>query len=282
MAGRPAIWSPPRATTASPRRSRRRRVRSATSSTATPSSPTRRRRLLQNTAGNFVAPGGEGGADGPGGRRVQGRRSARLDHGPEGRRGLPDRDLHLDAVLQEAGAAQRRGPAQLRRLGARPTARRWPTAGLHPAAGGGGGEGHRPDPEHRVGWRPSSDAEPRCRSGDAAPQSARRLFASSDEAPHGKHHPTRAGGQRVRRSPSRPRPASRLFHRGFSALAMACAAGIIVLVVAIVWEIARQALPAMAAQGSGFLSAASGTPAPTSSASCRRSGARSTARSWRC
>ena len=29
------------------------------------------------------------------------------------------------------------------------------------------------------------------------------------------------------------------FDRGFSALAMACAAGIIVLVVAIVWEIAR-------------------------------------------
>ena len=35
---------------------------------------------------------------------------------------------------------------------------------------------------------------------------------------------------------------------------MACAAGIIVLVFAIVWEIARQAVPAMAAQGLGFLS----------------------------
>ncbi|MFO1075269.1 MAG: phosphate ABC transporter permease subunit PstC [Geminicoccaceae bacterium] len=43
------------------------------------------------------------------------------------------------------------------------------------------------------------------------------------------------------------------FHRGFSMLAMACAAGIILLVVAIVWEIARQAVPAMIAQGPGFL-----------------------------
>ena len=53
---------------------------------------------------------------------------------------------------------------------------------------------------------------------------------------------------------SQPPTASELvFHRGFSGLAMVCAAGIIVLVAAIVWEIARQAIPAMAAQGPGFL-----------------------------
>ena len=50
-----------------------------------------------------------------------------------------------------------------------------------------------------------------------------------------------------------PSGTERTFHRGFSLLAMGCAAGIIVLVFAIVWEIARQAVPAMVAQGPGFL-----------------------------
>ena len=50
-----------------------------------------------------------------------------------------------------------------------------------------------------------------------------------------------------------PTSSEKAFHRGFSVLAMACAAGIIVLVVAIVWEISRQAIPAMIAQGPGFL-----------------------------
>ncbi len=50
-----------------------------------------------------------------------------------------------------------------------------------------------------------------------------------------------------------PTSSEQMFHRGFSVLAMVAAAGIIVLVVAIVWEIARQAIPAMVAQGPGFL-----------------------------
>lgn len=50
-----------------------------------------------------------------------------------------------------------------------------------------------------------------------------------------------------------PTSSERAFHRGFSLLAMLCAAGIILLVVAIVWEIGRQAVPAMIAQGPGFL-----------------------------
>ncbi|MFL5337621.1 MAG: phosphate ABC transporter permease subunit PstC [Geminicoccaceae bacterium] len=50
-----------------------------------------------------------------------------------------------------------------------------------------------------------------------------------------------------------PTPAENALHRGFSALATACAVGIIVLVFAIVYQIARQAVPAMVAQGPGFL-----------------------------
>src|SRR4051794_17048121 len=50
-----------------------------------------------------------------------------------------------------------------------------------------------------------------------------------------------------------PTSAEQLFHRGFSFLAMAAAAGVIVLVFLIVYEFARQAIPAMVAQGPGFL-----------------------------
>ena len=86
------------------------RVRSATSSTATPSSPSAPIAMLQNAAGNYVAPGGEGGAVGAGrAPSSTGRRSARLDHRTRRRRRLPDRDLHLDAVLQGAGPGQGRG-----------------------------------------------------------------------------------------------------------------------------------------------------------------------------
>lgn len=66
--------------------------------------------------------------------------------------GLPDRDLHLDAVLQKAGGRARRGPAQLYHLGTQGRSGHGRPARLHPAAGGSSGQGHRPDPEHRLDW----------------------------------------------------------------------------------------------------------------------------------
>jgi phosphate transport system permease protein len=59
-----------------------------------------------------------------------------------------------------------------------------------------------------------------------------------------------AGDRSVARPPS---AAEQVFHRGFSWLAMAAAAGIVLLVAALVWEITRQAIPAMMTQGAGFL-----------------------------
>lgn len=50
-----------------------------------------------------------------------------------------------------------------------------------------------------------------------------------------------------------PTAAEQTVHRVFAGLAMAAAAGIILVVVYIVYEITRQALPAMAEQGAGFL-----------------------------
>jgi phosphate transport system permease protein len=59
-----------------------------------------------------------------------------------------------------------------------------------------------------------------------------------------------AGDRSVAQPPS---AAEQVFHRGFSWLAMAAAAGIVLLVAALVWEITRQAIPAMMTQGAGFL-----------------------------
>jgi phosphate transport system permease protein len=59
-----------------------------------------------------------------------------------------------------------------------------------------------------------------------------------------------AGDRTVGQPPS---AAERAFHRSFSWLAMAAAAGIVLLVAAMVWEITRQAIPAMMTQGAGFL-----------------------------
>ena len=59
-----------------------------------------------------------------------------------------------------------------------------------------------------------------------------------------------AGDRSVGQPPS---AAEQAFHRGFSWLALAAAAGIVLLVAAMVWEITRQAIPAMMTQGAGFL-----------------------------
>ena len=63
---------------------------------------------LQNKAGQFVAPGGEGGAEALASVQAAGR-PARVGVRSRGRQGLSDRDLHLDALLQgEQGSRRRR------------------------------------------------------------------------------------------------------------------------------------------------------------------------------
>ena len=84
--------------------------------------------ILQNNAGEYVAAGRRGRC---GGARLapSSTTDARLHHRPGRRRRLPDRDLHLDGLLQA-----RPGPGEGRRRSRRwsstasPTARRWPTS----------------------------------------------------------------------------------------------------------------------------------------------------------
>ncbi len=66
--------------------------------------------LLQNKAGEYVAPGGHGGRRGASQREAP-RRSARVDHGSRGRQILSHRHLYLDAVLQgQQGPQEGRRP----------------------------------------------------------------------------------------------------------------------------------------------------------------------------
>ena len=97
--------------------------------------------LLQNKAGQYVAPGGEGGRRGAR-QREAARRPAAWLHRSGGGQGLPDHHLHLDAVLQEeqrpqeGGGAARDGRVLPDR---RPEDER--ADGLHPAACERGGRG---------------------------------------------------------------------------------------------------------------------------------------------
>ena len=91
--------------------------------------------LLQNAAGNYVAPGGEGGPLALAGAEFKGDDLRGWVTDPAGAGSLSDHHLHLDAVLQEAGDRAGRGAAQPGRLGAG----RWPEDGraarLHLLAG---------------------------------------------------------------------------------------------------------------------------------------------------
>ena len=87
------------------------RAPSATSSTRSPSSPRSTMAQLQNRAGQFVGPGGEGGPAALASVQLPAE-PARLGHRSRGRQVLPDRHLHLDALLQgEQGPEEGGGAA---------------------------------------------------------------------------------------------------------------------------------------------------------------------------
>ena len=133
---------------------------------------------LENKAGKFVAAGGEGGAAALASAEFDDQH-ARLHHRSRGRGRLPDRDLHLDALLQgRPGSGEGRGDQADGRVrpDRRPGDGREPR--LHPDAGRGDREGPRggrrgsapaPDagasPKHRAG---ATGAAPAFDGGDAA------------------------------------------------------------------------------------------------------------------
>ena len=107
---------------------------------------------LQNSAGNFVAPGGEGGAMALAGAEFKGDDLRGWITDPKEAQAYPIATFTWMLFYKKQDAARAEALRNFVDLGTEGRSGHGRPARLHPAAGGGGGQGHRPDPEHRLGW----------------------------------------------------------------------------------------------------------------------------------